>query len=79
MTDGEHATEQYSEGPYGWVWNGDGEPNCGSTEVAIRDDLRFSAFNSRPAPNAKYPDGHYMKRNALDKQIPGAHGLFVFF
>ncbi|MBL1242624.1 MAG: extracellular solute-binding protein [OCS116 cluster bacterium] len=37
-------------------WDGDGEPNFGSAEVAKRDDLMFSAFISRVAPFAKHPD-----------------------
>ena len=40
----------------GWDWDGDGEPNYGSAEVAKRDDLMFSAFISRVAPYAKHPD-----------------------
>ena len=40
----------------GWDWDGDGEPNFGSAEVAKRDDLMFSAFISRAAPYAKHPD-----------------------
>ena len=40
----------------GWDWDGDGETNYGSAEVAKRDDLMFSAFISRVAPYAKHPD-----------------------
>ena len=40
----------------GFDWDGDGEPNFGSAEVAKRDDLMFSAFISRAAPYAKHPD-----------------------
>lgn len=39
----------------GWDWDGDGEPNYGTAEVAKRDDLMFSAFISRAAPYAKNP------------------------
>lgn len=40
----------------GHDWDGDGEKNYGSAEVAKRDDLMFSAFISRAAPYAKHPD-----------------------
>ena len=40
----------------GFDWDGDGEMNYGSAEVAKRDDLMFSAFISRAAPYAKHPE-----------------------
>jgi len=40
----------------GFDWDGDGELNYGSAEVAKRDDLMFSAFISRAAAYAKHPD-----------------------
>ena len=40
----------------GFDWDGDGEDNFGSAEVAKRDDLMFSAFISRAAPYDKHLD-----------------------
>jgi multiple sugar transport system substrate-binding protein len=48
--------EEYAEvGEFfnGWDWDGDGEPEYGSTEILKRDDLMFNGFVTRVAPYAK--------------------------
>ena len=68
----------------GWDWDGDGEPNFGSAEVAKRDDLMFSAFISRVAPYAKHPDvpgGFFFDLETMEPLIntPGwVRGLELF-
>ena len=65
-------------------WDGDGEMNYGSAEVAKRDDLMFSAFISRAAPYAKHPDvkgGFFFDLETMEPLIntPGfVHGLKLF-
>ncbi|PPJ49000.1 ABC transporter substrate-binding protein [Rhizobium sp. KAs_5_22] len=68
----------------GWDWDGDGNPNFGSAEVAKRDDLMFSAFISRAAPYAKNPNvkgGFFFDLETMEPLInsPGfVHGLELF-
>ena len=68
----------------GWDWDGDGETNYGSAEVAKRDDLMFSAFISRAAPFAKHPDvtgGFFFDLETMEPLIntPGfVRGLELF-
>ena len=68
----------------GWDWDGDGEPNYGSAEVAKRDDLMFSAFISRVAPYAKHPDvkgGFFFDLETMEPLVntPGwVRGLELF-
>lgn len=65
-------------------WDGDGELNYGSAEVAKRDDLMFSAFISRAAPYAKHPDvkgGFFFDLDTMEPLInsPGfVRGLELF-
>lgn len=65
-------------------WDGDGELNYGSAEVAKRDDLMFSAFISRAAPYAKHPDvkgGFFFNLETMEPLInsPGfVRGLELF-
>ncbi|MFT6015703.1 MAG: multiple sugar transport system substrate-binding protein [Candidatus Azotimanducaceae bacterium] len=65
-------------------WDGDGELNYGSAEVAKRDDLMFSAFISRAAPYAKHPDvkgGFFFDLETMEPLInsPGfVRGLKLF-
>jgi multiple sugar transport system substrate-binding protein len=65
-------------------WDGDGELNYGSAEVAKRDDLMFSAFISRAAPYAKHPDvkgGFFFDLETMEPLInsPGfVRGLELF-
>lgn len=65
-------------------WDGDGELNYGSAEVAKRDDLMFSAFISRAAPFAKHPDvegGFFFDLETMEPLIntPGfVKGLELF-
>ena len=65
-------------------WDGDGELNYGSAEVAKRDDLMFSAFISRAAPYAKHPDvqgGFFFDLETMEPLIntPGfVRGLEMF-
>ena len=68
----------------GWDWDGDGNPNFGSAEVAKRDDLMFSAFISRAAPYAKNPNvkgGFFFDLETMEPLInsPGfVRGLELF-
>ncbi len=68
----------------GWDWDGDGNPNYGSAEVAKRDDLMFSAFISRAAPYAKNPNvkgGFFFDLETMEPLInsPGfVRGLELF-
>ena len=68
----------------GFDWDGDGELNYGSAEVAKRDDLMFSAFISRAAPYAKHPDvggGFFFDIETMEPLIntPGfVRGLELF-
>lgn len=68
----------------GFDWDGDGETNFGSAEVAKRDDLMFSAFISRAAPYAKHPDvkgGFFFDIETMEPLInsPGfVRGLELF-
>lgn len=68
----------------GFDWDGDGEDNYGSAEVAKRDDLMFSAFISRAAPYAKHPDvkgGFFFDLDTMEPLIntPGfVRGLELF-
>jgi multiple sugar transport system substrate-binding protein len=68
----------------GWDWDGDGNPNFGSAEVAKRDDLMFSAFISRAAPYAKNPSvkgGFFFDLETMEPLInsPGfVRGLELF-
>lgn len=68
----------------GFDWDGDGEVNFGSAEVAKRDDLMFSAFISRAAPYAKHPDvtgGFFFDLETMEPLIntPGfVRGLELF-
>ena len=68
----------------GWDWDGDGEKNYGSAEVAKRDDLMFSAFISRVAPYAKHPDvkgGFFFDLETMEPLVntPGwVRGLELF-
>lgn len=68
----------------GWDWDGDGEDNFGSAEVAKRDDLMFSAFISRVAPYAKHPDvegGFFFDLETMEPLVntPGwVRGLELF-
>lgn len=68
----------------GFDWDGDGEVNYGSAEVAKRDDLMFSAFISRAAPYAKHPDvkgGFFFDLDTMEPLIntPGfVRGLELF-
>ena len=68
----------------GFDWDGDGEDNYGSAEVAKRDDLMFSAFISRAAPYAKHPDvkgGFFFDLETMEPLIntPGfVRGLELF-
>lgn len=68
----------------GFDWDGDGEVNYGSAEVAKRDDLMFSAFISRAAPYAKHPDvkgGFFFDLETMEPLIntPGfVRGLELF-
>ncbi|MCF8083733.1 MAG: extracellular solute-binding protein [Deltaproteobacteria bacterium] len=68
----------------GWDWDGDGEPNYGTAEVAKRDDLMFSAFISRAAPYAKNPHvkgGFFFDLETMEPLIntPGwVRGLELF-
>ncbi|MFK5979546.1 MAG: ABC transporter substrate-binding protein [Rhizobiaceae bacterium] len=65
-------------------WDGDGEPNFGSAEVAKRDDLMFSAFISRVAPFAKHPNvpgGFFFDLETMEPLVntPGwVRGLELF-
>ena len=65
-------------------WDGDGEINYGSAEVARRDDLMFSAFISRAAPYAKHPEvggGFFFDLETMEPLIntPGfVRGLELF-
>lgn len=68
----------------GFDWDGDGEINYGSAEVAKRDDLMFSAFISRAAPYAKHPEvtgGFFFDLETMEPLIntPGfVRGLELF-
>jgi len=68
----------------GWDWDGDGELNYGSAEVAKRDDLMFSAFISRVSAYAKHPDvkgGFFFDLKTMEPLIntPGfVKGLEMF-
>ena len=68
----------------GWDWDGNGDPNYGTAEVAKRDDLMFSAFISRVAPYAKHPDvkgGFFFDLETMEPLIntPGwVKGLELF-